>query len=105
MHFNVCDLIHLSDPSLCHLLFESTVLAHTSVASVLFLGSTFYFNYERSVFYLQDTPDPYEGEEVISLPIYFDITRERIVCRLDVPCGGNISQWLQCGAALFLRSQ
>lgn len=53
----------------------------------------------------KDTQDPYAGEETISLPIYFDITRERIVSRLEVPCGGNISQWLLCGAALFLRSQ
>ena len=56
-------------------------------------------------FFLQETPDPYEHEETISLPIYFDITRERIVARMDVPCGGNVNQWLQCGAALFLKSQ
>ncbi|KAK7096855.1 hypothetical protein V1264_003902 [Littorina saxatilis] len=52
----------------------------------------------------KDAQDPYSGEETISLPIYFDITRERIVSRLEVPCGGNINQWLQCGAALFLKS-
>lgn len=53
----------------------------------------------------KESPDPYGSEDTISLPIYFDITRERIVSRMDVPCGGSLNQWLQCGAALFLRSQ
>ncbi|KAL8606249.1 Cytoplasmic dynein 2 heavy chain 1 [Nucella lapillus] len=52
----------------------------------------------------KDSPDPYGSEETISLPIYFDITRERLVARLDVPCGGSIGVWLRCGAALFLKS-
>ncbi|XP_076467409.1 LOW QUALITY PROTEIN: cytoplasmic dynein 2 heavy chain 1-like [Babylonia areolata] len=53
----------------------------------------------------KDSPDPYGSEDTISLPIYFDITRERIVSHLKVPCGGSMNQWLQCGAALFLKSQ
>ena len=53
----------------------------------------------------QDTPDTYNEKEVISLPIYTSSERDRIVARLDVPCGENQSQWLQCGAALFLKSQ
>nr|KAG5701773.1 hypothetical protein BaRGS_000763 [Batillaria attramentaria] len=53
----------------------------------------------------KESPDPYGTEETISLPIYYSITRDRIVTRLEVPCGGNINQWLQCGAALFLKGQ
>ncbi|XP_076446844.1 LOW QUALITY PROTEIN: cytoplasmic dynein 2 heavy chain 1-like [Babylonia areolata] len=52
----------------------------------------------------KDSPNPYGSEATISLPIYFDITRERLVARLDVPCGANEGVWLLCGAALFLKS-
>ncbi|XP_025088458.1 cytoplasmic dynein 2 heavy chain 1-like isoform X3 [Pomacea canaliculata] len=53
----------------------------------------------------KESADSHLTGETISLPIYYDITRDRIVTRLDVPCGGNINQWLQCGAALFLKNQ
>ncbi|CAL1541204.1 unnamed protein product [Lymnaea stagnalis] len=52
----------------------------------------------------KDSTDPYGIEETISLPIYYSSTRDRIVIRLDVPCGGNVDQWLQTGAALFLKN-
>ena len=57
------------------------------------------------MFLLQETPNTYSENEVISLPIYTSSERDRIVARLDVRCGDNQSQWLQCGAALFLKSQ
>uniref|UniRef100_A0A0B6ZVW0 Dynein heavy chain C-terminal domain-containing protein n=1 Tax=Arion vulgaris TaxID=1028688 RepID=A0A0B6ZVW0_9EUPU len=53
----------------------------------------------------KDSPDPYGLEETISLAIYYSSTRDRIVTRLDVPCGGNVDQWLQTGAALFLKNE
>ncbi len=53
----------------------------------------------------QDTPSTYNESDVISLPIYTSSERDRIVARLDVPCGDNPSQWLQCGAALFLNTK
>ena len=59
--------------------------------------------YKISPFLWQDSPDPYGMEETISLPIYYSAARDRIVTRLDVPCGGSIDQWLQTGAALFLK--
>ncbi|XP_035681617.1 cytoplasmic dynein 2 heavy chain 1-like [Branchiostoma floridae] len=49
--------------------------------------------------------DPYPEEEVIQLPLYFSADRDRIVNQVKVPCGGNQDQWVQCGAALFLKSQ
>ena len=52
----------------------------------------------------QDSPDTYNSNEVISLPVYYSQERDHIVARIDVPCGGNQSQWLQCGAALFLKT-
>ncbi|KAK3100036.1 hypothetical protein FSP39_013759 [Pinctada imbricata] len=53
----------------------------------------------------KESPDPYGMEEVISIPIYTSSDRDRIVTRLDVPCGGSQGLWLQCGAALFLKAQ
>ncbi|XP_064610087.1 cytoplasmic dynein 2 heavy chain 1-like isoform X3 [Liolophura sinensis] len=53
----------------------------------------------------KDTPDPYGLDSTISIPIYASSERDRIVARLDVPCGGNPEQWLQCGAAIFLKAQ
>ncbi|CAH1776602.1 unnamed protein product [Owenia fusiformis] len=53
----------------------------------------------------KDVPDPYDMNDVISLPIYYSTERDRIVARINVPCGGNIDQWLQCGAAMFLKPQ
>ncbi|XP_070553238.1 cytoplasmic dynein 2 heavy chain 1-like isoform X2 [Ptychodera flava] len=54
---------------------------------------------------MKDMPDPYSIDECISLPIYFSSAREKIVTHLNVPCGGNQNQWIQTGAALFLKSQ
>lgn len=44
--------------------------------------------------------------ESISLPLYYSSDRDRVVTYLDVPCiGTEPSQWLLCGAAIFLRSK
>ncbi len=53
----------------------------------------------------QDAADVYNPKEVIPLPVYYSAERDHIIAHIDVPCGGNQSQWLQCGAALFLRDQ
>lgn len=45
-----------------------------------------------------------ESRDTISLPVYFNASREKIVTRLNVPCGTEKNKWLQCGAALFLRN-
>ncbi|XP_075274100.1 cytoplasmic dynein 2 heavy chain 1 isoform X3 [Opisthocomus hoazin] len=53
----------------------------------------------------QDAYGPYSPEECISLPVYASVERDRVVTNIDVPCGGNQDQWIQCGAALFLKNQ
>uniref|UniRef100_A0A8C0I8A9 Cytoplasmic dynein 2 heavy chain 1 n=1 Tax=Bubo bubo TaxID=30461 RepID=A0A8C0I8A9_BUBBB len=53
----------------------------------------------------QDAYGPYSPEECISLPVYTSVERDRVVTNIDVPCGGNQDQWIQCGAALFLKNQ
>ncbi|XP_008581746.1 PREDICTED: cytoplasmic dynein 2 heavy chain 1-like, partial [Galeopterus variegatus] len=53
----------------------------------------------------QDAYGPYSPDECISLPIYTSAERDRVVTNIDVPCGGNQDQWIQCGAALFLKNQ
>ncbi|PKU42265.1 cytoplasmic dynein 2 heavy chain 1 [Limosa lapponica baueri] len=52
----------------------------------------------------QDAYGPYSPEDCISLPVYTSVERERVVTNIDVPCGGNQDQWIQCGAALFLKN-
>jgi dynein heavy chain 2 len=46
---------------------------------------------------------PYDERRVISLPLYFNNSREKIITRLDVPCDGDHKKWLQMGAALILK--
>ncbi|NXI65822.1 DYHC2 protein, partial [Anseranas semipalmata] len=53
----------------------------------------------------QDAYGPYSPEECVSLPVYTSMERDRVVTNIDVPCGGNQDQWIQCGAALFLKNQ
>ena len=76
---------------------------NSSVA--IFCGSLWDWHTHVIYWWFQNTPEPYNANEVISLPVYYSPERDRIVTRVDVPCGGNQSQWLQCGAAIFLHSQ
>uniref|UniRef100_A0A3Q1N3R0 Dynein cytoplasmic 2 heavy chain 1 n=3 Tax=Bos TaxID=9903 RepID=A0A3Q1N3R0_BOVIN len=48
---------------------------------------------------------PYSPDECISLPVYTSAERDRVVINVSIPCGGNQDQWIQCGAALFLKNQ
>ena len=54
----------------------------------------------------KDTPPPYNESECISLPLYYSSDRYKLVTCLDVPGGGgaNRVQWVQSGAALFLKN-
>ncbi|XP_041114512.1 cytoplasmic dynein 2 heavy chain 1-like [Polyodon spathula] len=53
----------------------------------------------------QNASGPYSPEECIPLPVYTSAERVCVVTNIDVPCGGNPDQWIQCGAALFLKQQ
>uniref|UniRef100_A0A8D0H431 Cytoplasmic dynein 2 heavy chain 1 n=1 Tax=Sphenodon punctatus TaxID=8508 RepID=A0A8D0H431_SPHPU len=53
----------------------------------------------------QNAYGPYSPEECISLPVYTSAERDCVVTNIDVPCGGSQDQWIQCGAALFLKNQ
>ena len=46
---------------------------------------------------------PYDPKKVISLPVYFNNNREKIVTKLDVPCDGDIKKWLLMGAAIIIK--
>jgi dynein heavy chain 2 len=46
---------------------------------------------------------PYDEKRAISLPLYFNNGREKIVNKLDLPCDGNHTKWLQMGAALIMK--
>ncbi|XP_061575223.1 dynein cytoplasmic 2 heavy chain 1 isoform X3 [Cololabis saira] len=49
--------------------------------------------------------DPTASEETISLPLYTSSERLKVVTHVPLPCGANPNQWIQTGAALFLKQQ
>ena len=51
----------------------------------------------------KEAPPPYPETESISLPLYYSAERERLVICIDMPCQGDKVQWIQCGAATFLK--
>ncbi|CAB3978327.1 cytoplasmic dynein 2 heavy chain 1-like [Paramuricea clavata] len=53
----------------------------------------------------KDQPDAYNSNESLTLPVYYTMDRERLMTSMNVPFGGERSQWIQCGAALFLKNQ
>ncbi|RDD40688.1 Cytoplasmic dynein 2 heavy chain 1 [Trichoplax sp. H2] len=46
---------------------------------------------------------PYPEKNCMLLPVYYDTSREGIVTKLNVPCGGQQIKWIQCNTALFLK--
>ncbi|XP_040068802.1 cytoplasmic dynein 2 heavy chain 1 [Ixodes scapularis] len=52
----------------------------------------------------KSSPPPYPEAGSILLPLYSGVEREKVVATLSLPCDGDRNQWLQCGAALFLKS-
>uniref|UniRef100_A0A3B4GDC8 Cytoplasmic dynein 2 heavy chain 1 n=1 Tax=Pundamilia nyererei TaxID=303518 RepID=A0A3B4GDC8_9CICH len=48
---------------------------------------------------------PQTLEESICLPLYTSSERVKVVTHISLPCGANPNQWIQCGAALFLKQQ
>ena len=54
----------------------------------------------------RETPPPYQPKECVSLPLYFSSDRYKLVTCLEVPGrgGSKNSQWIQSGAALFLKN-
>uniref|UniRef100_A0A8C9S5I7 Cytoplasmic dynein 2 heavy chain 1 n=1 Tax=Scleropages formosus TaxID=113540 RepID=A0A8C9S5I7_SCLFO len=53
----------------------------------------------------QSASDCYPPEECISLPVYTNAERVRVVATVVLPCGASPDHWVQTGAALFLRQQ
>ncbi|CAG6004611.1 unnamed protein product [Menidia menidia] len=49
--------------------------------------------------------DPTASEDSIWLPLYTSSERVKVVTHVSLPCGANPSQWIQTGAALFLKQQ
>ncbi|KAM4627347.1 cytoplasmic dynein 2 heavy chain 1 [Polymixia lowei] len=45
------------------------------------------------------------ADESIWLPLYTSSERVKVVTQVSLPCGANPSQWIQTGAALFLKQQ
>jgi len=49
-------------------------------------------------------PEAYSADECILLPIYYTLSREKIVAQIKVPCDGDQNKWIKCGAAMFLKN-
>jgi hypothetical protein len=48
---------------------------------------------------------PYDPKRVISLPVYFNSSREKIVTKLDMPCNSEDQQiWTQMAVAIYIQS-
>ena len=59
----------------------------------------------------KETTPPYNPSECISLPLYYSSDRYKLVTCLELPVGGGGAggeagkvQWIQSGAALFLKN-
>uniref|UniRef100_A0A3Q3KJ04 Cytoplasmic dynein 2 heavy chain 1 n=1 Tax=Monopterus albus TaxID=43700 RepID=A0A3Q3KJ04_MONAL len=46
-----------------------------------------------------------DSEDNIWLPLYTSSERVKVVTHICLPCGANPNQWIQTGAALFLKQQ
>ncbi|KAF7666054.1 hypothetical protein LDENG_00118150 [Lucifuga dentata] len=53
----------------------------------------------------QSAAESSASEENIWLPLYSSSERAKVVTHVSLPCGSNPSQWIQTGAALFLKQQ
>uniref|UniRef100_A0AAY5E9K0 Cytoplasmic dynein 2 heavy chain 1 n=1 Tax=Electrophorus electricus TaxID=8005 RepID=A0AAY5E9K0_ELEEL len=53
----------------------------------------------------QTVQGSYSPVEFVWLPLYMSAERVRVVTHVQLPCGGNQDQWIQSGAALFLKQQ
>ncbi|XP_041658498.1 cytoplasmic dynein 2 heavy chain 1 isoform X2 [Cheilinus undulatus] len=49
--------------------------------------------------------DSTASEDNIWLPLYTNSERVKVVTHISLPCGANSNQWIQTGAALFLKQQ
>ncbi|XP_040902456.1 cytoplasmic dynein 2 heavy chain 1 [Toxotes jaculatrix] len=49
--------------------------------------------------------DSAASEDSIWLPVYTSSERVKVVTHICLPCGANPNQWIQTGAALFLKQQ
>jgi dynein heavy chain 2 len=51
----------------------------------------------------QHAPHP-NSDQLLELPLYASPSREKVVARMQVPCGGNQAKWVLAGVALFLTA-
>eukprot|EP00455_Lapot_gusevi_P046341 TRINITY_DN6084_c0_g1_i3.p1 TRINITY_DN6084_c0_g1~~TRINITY_DN6084_c0_g1_i3.p1 ORF type:complete len:235 (-),score=70.87 TRINITY_DN6084_c0_g1_i3:314-1018(-) len=47
-------------------------------------------------------PECYSDDESVVVPLYYSMTREKLVCQLRLPCQGEAATWILAGVAAFL---
>lgn len=73
--------------------------AHTVYIYIIALILHFHLLFQTSA------TDSTDSEESIWLPLYTSAERVKVVTHISLPCGPNPNQWIQTGAALFLKQQ
>lgn len=67
-----------------------------------------FFDSVCSLFFLlwwKNSADSSVSGDMILLPLYTSSERVKLVTHICFPCGSNPNQWIQSGAALFLKQQ
>jgi dynein heavy chain 2, cytosolic len=52
----------------------------------------------------KQSANPYGDSQTVNTPVYFNITRENLLCKLDIPNSGKADLRIISGTALFLGS-
>jgi len=51
-----------------------------------------------------DQPDPYDVGQAISVPLYYSLSREKMLVEISMPFDDDESRWILSGTALYLGS-
>lgn len=52
----------------------------------------------------KSTANPYGDSQTVNIPVYHNISRENLLCKLDIPNQGRSDSRIIGGSALFLGS-
>jgi len=45
-----------------------------------------------------------QKEKTISVPLYYNETRQKLITCLEIPMDGPAAKWIQTGLGLFMKS-
>lgn len=86
---------------------SSPTICAVPAADIAWILQVFYRNLGfclETVKILKTAKDPYNAEETVSMPLYTNEFRERVVITMKLPCGRDKDKWIISGAALYLKT-